>query len=83
MATMDYENENGRYDGKRPQSCLAGSSSNIHTESTFSEEPRYEQRDRSASPRPAKREDDYTDKRDDSYRARDRSHSPNGRVDSR
>ena len=47
------------------------------------EEPRYEQRDRSASPRPAKRDDDYADKRDDSYRARDRSHSPNGRVDSR
>ncbi|KAL9129405.1 MAG: hypothetical protein Q9217_002136 [Psora testacea] len=61
MATMDYENENGRYDG----------------------ESRYD-RDRSASPRPAKREDDYSSKRDDSYRdGRDRSRSPNGRVDSR
>ena len=48
------------------------------------EEPRYE-RDRSASPRPTKREDDsYAPKRDDSYRnGRDRSASPNGRVDSR
>ena len=51
----------------------------LHTE-----EPRYE-RDRSASPRPTKREDDsYAPKRDDSYRnGRDRSASPNGRVDSR
>ncbi|KAK4698097.1 transformer-2 protein, partial [Lecanoromycetidae sp. Uapishka_2] len=62
MATMDYEQENGRYD----------------------DEPRYEQRDRSASPRPSKREDDYPPKREDSYRGgRDRSASPNGRVDSR
>ncbi|KAL2041483.1 hypothetical protein N7G274_005865 [Stereocaulon virgatum] len=64
MATMDYEQENGRYD----------------------EEPRYERddRDRSASPRPSKREDDYPVKRDDSYRGgRDRSASPNGRIDSR
>lgn len=46
------------------------------------EEPRYE-RDRSASPRPTKRDDDYP-KRDDTYRGgRDRSASPNGRVDSR
>jgi hypothetical protein len=50
------------------------------------EEPRYERddRDRSASPRPSKREDDYPVKRDDSYRGgRDRSASPNGRIDSR
>lgn len=48
----------------------------------YDEEPRYD-RDRSASPRPMKREDDYG-KRDDSYRGgRDRSASPNGRVDSR
>ena len=47
-------------------------------------EPRYE-RDRSASPRPTKREDDnYVPKREDSYHnGRDRSASPNGRVDSR
>lgn len=46
------------------------------------DEPRYE-RDRSASPRPMKRDDDYA-KRDDNYRGgRDRSASPNGRVDSR
>ncbi|MCJ1373362.1 hypothetical protein MMC20_004590 [Loxospora ochrophaea] len=53
MATMDYENENGRYD----------------------DEPRYE-RDRSASPRPSKREDSYRG-------GRDRSASPNGRMNSR
>ena len=48
----------------------------------YAEEPRYE-RDRSASPRPTKRDDDYP-KRDDTYRGgRDRSASPNGRVDSR
>ncbi|KAL8848435.1 MAG: hypothetical protein Q9221_006542 [Calogaya cf. arnoldii] len=48
----------------------------------YEEEPRYE-RDRSASPRPTKREDDYP-KREDTYRGgRDRSASPNGRVDSR
>ncbi|KAI4122955.1 MAG: hypothetical protein LQ338_005533 [Usnochroma carphineum] len=48
----------------------------------YDDEPRYE-RDRSASPRPMKRDDDYG-KRDDSYRGgRDRSASPNGRVDSR
>ncbi|KAL8940398.1 MAG: hypothetical protein Q9211_002287 [Gyalolechia sp. 1 TL-2023] len=48
----------------------------------YDEEPRYD-RDRSASPRPMKRDDDYG-KRDDSYRGgRDRSASPNGRVDSR
>ncbi|MCJ1272642.1 hypothetical protein MMC21_000428 [Puttea exsequens] len=47
------------------------------------DEPRY-QRDRSASPRPSKRDDEYSGKRDDSYRGgRDRSASPNGRVDSR
>ena len=48
------------------------------------QEPRYE-RDRSASPRPSKREDDtYVPKREDSYHnGRDRSASPNGRVDSR
>jgi len=47
------------------------------------DEPRYE-RDRSASPRPAKRDDDYPVKREDSYRGgRDRSASPNGRMDSR
>ena len=45
------------------------------------DEPRYEQRDRSASPRPSKRDDDYPAKREDSYR--NRSASPNGRVDSR
>ena len=39
------------------------------------EEPRYE-RDRSASPRPAKREDSYRG-------GRDRSASPNGRMNSR
>lgn len=50
----------------------------------YEEEPRYE-RDRSASPRPTKREDDnYAPKREDSYHnGRDRSASPNGRVDSR
>ncbi|KAL8714884.1 MAG: hypothetical protein Q9220_001397 [cf. Caloplaca sp. 1 TL-2023] len=48
----------------------------------YDDEPRYE-RDRSASPRPVKRDDDYG-KRDDSYRGgRDRSASPNGRMDSR
>lgn len=50
------------------------------------DEPRYErdERDRSASPRPAKREDEYSAKREDSYRGgRDRSASPNGRMDSR
>ncbi|KAI4233755.1 MAG: hypothetical protein L6R40_006987 [Gallowayella cf. fulva] len=48
----------------------------------YDDEPRYE-RDRSASPRPMKRDDDYA-KRDDNYRGgRDRSASPNGRVDSR
>ncbi|CAF9933258.1 MAG: hypothetical protein HETSPECPRED_008577 [Heterodermia speciosa] len=70
MATMEYETENDRYEP----------------------EPRYD-RDRSASPRPSKREDDnYAPKRDDSYapkredsyhNGRDRSASPNGRVDSR
>lgn len=39
------------------------------------EEPRYE-RDRSASPRPMKREDNYRG-------GRDRSASPNGRMNSR
>lgn len=50
------------------------------------DEPRYErdERDRSASPRPAKREDEFSAKREDSYRGgRDRSASPNGRMDSR
>ncbi|MCJ1298579.1 hypothetical protein MMC08_001369 [Hypocenomyce scalaris] len=41
----------------------------------YEEEPRYE-RDRSASPRPAKREDSYRG-------GRDRSASPNGRMNSR
>lgn len=83
MATMDYENENGRYDGMRPYSSPRRPAHKNHTDSQSSEEPRYEQRDRSASPRAAKRDEEYTDKREDSYRARDRSHSPNGRVDSR
>ncbi|MCJ1451794.1 hypothetical protein MMC28_002134 [Mycoblastus sanguinarius] len=49
----------------------------------YDDEPRYE-RDRSASPRPTKRDDDYPAKREDSYRGgRDRSASPNGRMDSR
>ncbi|KAL8970382.1 MAG: hypothetical protein Q9185_006439 [Variospora sp. 1 TL-2023] len=48
----------------------------------YEDEPRYE-RDRSASPRPVKRDDDYG-KRDDTYRGgRDRSASPNDRMDSR
>ncbi|KAL8957851.1 MAG: hypothetical protein Q9193_004981, partial [Seirophora villosa] len=48
----------------------------------YEDEPRYE-RDRSASPRPVKRDDDYG-KRDDGYRGgRDRSASPNDRMDSR
>ncbi|KAL8923573.1 MAG: hypothetical protein Q9208_004520 [Pyrenodesmia sp. 3 TL-2023] len=48
----------------------------------YEDEPRYD-RDRSASPRPIKRDDDYN-KRDDTYRGgRDRSASPNGRMDSR
>ena len=91
---MDYEQENGRYDGKFIRSNL------VHVWTIFSiltlldfdllplltrfrvDEPRYE-RDRSASPRP-KREDDYPSKREDSYRGgRDRSASPNGRMDSR
>lgn len=47
------------------------------------EDNRYD-RDRSASPRPPKREEDYSTKRDDGYRGgRDRSASPNGRMDSR
>ncbi|KAI4217219.1 MAG: hypothetical protein LQ351_000528 [Letrouitia transgressa] len=47
----------------------------------YDDEPRYD-RGRSASPR-QRRDDDYT-KREDSYRGvRDRSASPNGRVDSR
>ncbi|KAL9033390.1 MAG: hypothetical protein Q9214_007541 [Letrouitia sp. 1 TL-2023] len=47
----------------------------------YDDEPRYD-RGRSASPR-QKRDDDYM-KREDSYRGmRDRSASPNGRVDSR
>lgn len=46
------------------------------------DEHRYE-RDRSASPRPSKRDDDYPVKQEDSYRGRDRSASPNGRMDSR
>ena len=53
---------------------------------TRADEPRYERddRDRSASPRPTKREDDYPVKREDSYRGgRNRSASPNGRIDSR
>ena len=42
------------------------------------EEPRYEnERDRSASPRPMKRDDNYRGG------GRDRSASPNGRMDSR
>lgn len=55
----------------------------LHTDEMDADEPRYE-RDRSASPRPAKRDDDYASKREDGYRSgRDRSASPNGRVDSR
>lgn len=48
------------------------------------EDQRYE-RDRSASPRPPKRDEDYSGKRDDNYRGggRDRSASPNGRMNSR
>ena len=42
---------------------------------SLAEEPRYE-RDRSASPRPMKREDNYRS-------GRDRSASPNGRMNSR
>ncbi|KAI4102276.1 MAG: hypothetical protein L6R37_004468 [Teloschistes peruensis] len=49
----------------------------------YDDEPRYE-RDRSASPRPAKRDEDYMKQRDDNYRGgRDRSASPNGRMHSR
>ncbi|MCJ1269293.1 hypothetical protein MMC22_009184 [Lobaria immixta] len=49
----------------------------------YDDDQRYE-RDRSASPRPAKREEEYSTKRDDGYRGgRDRSASPNGRMDSR
>ena len=76
---MDYENENGRYEGKQKLFF----ESYRHTDHPTTEEPRYE-RDRSASPRAAKRDDDYPDKRDDGYRSgRDRSASPNGRVSSR
>ncbi|KAL8830398.1 MAG: hypothetical protein Q9191_001451 [Dirinaria sp. TL-2023a] len=48
----------------------------------YGDDPSYD-RDRSASPRP-KRDDDYQPKREDSYQGgRDRSASPNGRMDSR
>lgn len=89
MASMDYETENGRYEGMSSAIAVLRDSSHItkmmKTDIDLHiEEPRYE-RDRSASPRPTKREDDsYAPKRDDSYRnGRDRSASPNGRVDSR
>ncbi|KAL6715920.1 hypothetical protein ACLMJK_006881 [Lecanora helva] len=50
----------------------------------YDDEARYEGRDRSASPRPMKRDDDYSAKREDSYRGgRERSASPGGRMDSR
>lgn len=88
MATMDYETENGRYEGKNPTTCpfLLRPSRRAYVSSYLYyrniDEPRYE-RDRSASPRPVKRDDDYG-KRDDTYRGgRDRSASPNDRMDSR
>ena len=82
MATMDYETENGRYNGESISGHLLQQALRkmiSHINNDHADEPAYE-RDRSASPRP-KRDDDYQPKREDSYR--DRSASPNGRVDSR
>ena len=90
MASMEYETENGRYEGMPissnniiQQTCI-NELADIDMHSPRIEEPRYE-RDRSASPRPIRRgDDDYGSRRDDSYQnGRDRSASPNGRVDSR
>ena len=81
---MDYENENGRFEGtyehKLDQHSVDCGTCTVFvtsadTDSLRLEESRFD-RDRSASPRPAKREDD-------NYRGRDRSASPHSRMDSR
>ena len=89
MATMDYENENDRYDGMSLHlhafmrvPCSGASSSAGYLRWTEAdsntEEPRYD-RDRSASPRPTQREDSYRNDRN----GRNRSASPGGRMNSR
>ena len=76
MASMDYENEDSRYDGECCDSLSFFNLFHLFLVSDLSpDEPRYD-RDRSASPRPMKRDDNYRG-------GRDRSASPNGRMNSR
>ena len=57
MASMDYENENGgRYDGMNHAPHLHSTPMLVLTHRRVDEAPRYE-RDRSASPRPTRRND--------------------------
>jgi hypothetical protein len=80
---MDFENENGRYDGRHPSPSHTGEMPPlwawvalydlIFGSLAWPDEPRYE-RERSASPRPQKRDDGYR---------RERSASPDGRMNSR
>ena len=77
MAAMDYENDSRGYDGKRSlhPAQLVSRVADVAVCHPDVEDQRYD-RDRSASPRPARR--------GDSPRGpRARSASPNGRMDSR